>query len=51
MLKFTIHILTIVFLVGCTNEVGYVGELQNGKPHGKGENTYENGEEKKVLLV
>ena len=30
------QMLLLVFLVGCTNEAEYVGELQNGKPHGKG---------------
>jgi len=38
------QMLLLVFLVGCTNEAEYVGELQNGKPHGKGSITYENGE-------
>ena len=37
------QMLLLVFLVGCTNEAEYVGELQNGKPHGKGTITYENG--------
>ena len=37
------QMLLLVFLVGCTNEAEYVGELQNGKPHGKGSITYENG--------
>ena len=43
-LLFAIQILFIVFLVGCTNKVDYVGELKNEKPHGKGSITYENGE-------
>jgi len=38
------QMLLLVFLVGCTNEAEYVGELQNGKPHGKGSITYENEE-------
>ena len=36
------QMLLLLFLVGCTNEAEYVGELQNGKPHGKGSITYEN---------
>ena len=43
-LLFAIQILFIVFLVGCTNKVDYVGELKNEKPHGQGSITYENGE-------
>ena len=38
------QMLLLVFLVGCTNKVDYVGELKNEKPHGKGSIAYENGE-------
>ena len=43
-LLFAIQILFIVFLVGYTNKVDYVGELKNEKPHGQGSIAYENGE-------
>ena len=43
-LLFVIHILLIVFLVGCSSKIDYVGELVNDKPHGKGTITYENGD-------
>ena len=39
-----------VFWVGCTNEAEYVGELQNGKPHGKGSITYENEDRPSIAL-
>ena len=31
-----IHILLTVLLVGCATKGNYVGELKDGKPHGKG---------------
>ena len=43
-LLFVIHILLIVFLVGCSSKPDYVGDLVNDKPHGKGTMTYENGD-------
>ena len=43
-LLIVIHILLIVFLVGCSSKIDYVGELVNDKPHGKGTITYENGD-------
>ena len=39
-----VKVLFIVFLSGCIYQAEYVGELENGKPHGKGSITYENGE-------
>ncbi len=36
--------LFLVFLAGCTSEAEYVGDLEDGKPHGKGSITYENGD-------
>ena len=43
-LLIVIRILLIVFLVGCSSKIDYVGELVNDKPHGKGTITYENGD-------
>ena len=43
-LLIVIRILLIVFLVGCSSKIDYVGELVNDKPHGKGILTYENGD-------
>ena len=43
-LLIVIRILLIVFLVGCSSKLDYVGELVNDKPHGKGTITYENGD-------
>ena len=43
-LLIVIRILLIVFLVGCSDKIDYVGELVNDKPHGKGTITYENGD-------
>ena len=39
-----IHIFLILLLVGCSTKVEYAGDLQDGKPHGKGTITYENGD-------
>ena len=38
-----IHILLTVLLVGCATKGNYVGELKNGKPHGKGTYIWKNG--------
>ena len=42
-LLIAIHALLIVLLVGCSNKSVYIGELKNGKPHGQGISTWENG--------
>ena len=36
-------ILLCVLLVGCSDKVEYVGDLKDGKPHGQGTITYEDG--------
>ena len=38
-----IHILLTVLLVGCATKGNYVGELKDGKPHGKGTYIWKNG--------
>ena len=38
-----IHILLTVLLVGCATKGNYVGELKDGKPHGKGIYIWKNG--------
>ena len=39
-----LQIFTLIFVVGCTSEAEYIGDLEDGKPHGKGTITYENGD-------
>ena len=38
-----IHILLTVLLIGCATKGNYVGELKDGKPHGKGTYIWKNG--------
>ena len=42
-LLLAIQALFIVLLVGCSNKNVYIGELKDGKPHGQGISTWENG--------
>ena len=42
-LLLAIQTLFIVLLVGCSNKNVYIGELKDGKPHGQGIRTGENG--------
>ena len=42
-LLLAIQALLIVLLVGCANKSVYIGELKDGKPHGQGISTWENG--------
>ena len=37
------QVLLIIFFVGCANKNVYIGELKDGKPHGKGVSTWKNG--------
>ena len=42
-LLLAVQALFIVLLVGCSSKNVYIGELKDGKPHGQGISTWENG--------